>query len=231
MNTTTAPSAARFGLQEADRVGVAASVLCAIHCALAPVLLIALPTFGQVWAHPASHILVALFVVPLAAFSIRKGYRTHGKRWIVGTAAIGILFVLGGAALPAFSKGNVETSQAVEVASSEEGASESVVSEEAVSCDGSACEAGASEGESVVSEEAVGCDGSACEAGASEAEPAVCVDACCPSLQVTETGETKLHIPPAAIVTTLGGVFLIVAHVGNLCSCGHACRASVCTDC
>jgi len=208
MNTTTAPSAARFGLQEADRVGVAASVLCAIHCALAPVLLIALPTFGQVWAHPASHILVALFVVPLAAFSIRKGYRTHGKRWIVGTAAIGILFVLGGAALPAFSKGNVETSQAVEVASSEEGASESVVSEEAVSCDGSAC-----------------------EAGASEAEPAVCVDACCPSLQVTETGETKLHIPPAAIVTTLGGVFLIVAHVGNLCSCGHACRASVCTDC
>ena len=33
-------------LQQADRVGFAASMLCAIHCAAMPLLLAILPTFG-----------------------------------------------------------------------------------------------------------------------------------------------------------------------------------------
>jgi len=95
MNTAT--SSPRFQLPDADRVGVAASVLCAIHCGLAPILLLALPTFGKIWAHPASHALVAIFIVPLAVLSIRKGYQKHRKRWVAITAVIGILCVLIGA--------------------------------------------------------------------------------------------------------------------------------------
>lgn len=46
-----------------------------------------------------------------------------------------------------------------------------------------------------------------------------CVDSCCPSFVVNDAGERSLHIPPASIVTTLGGVFLIMLHVMNLCGC------------
>ncbi len=203
--------------QKADQVGVAASILCAIHCALAPILLLALPTFGRVWAHPASHILVAIFVVPLAVFSIRKGYQTHKKRWILITASIGIFFVLIGAMLPAFTKSNHSNDIATAEANLAPPAqTESITSEEPT------CESACTEGECGL------------VANENEANPAVstgCVDNCCPSLLVDESGETSLHIPPAAIVTTMGGIFLITAHIGNLCSCGHACRTSKCSSC
>ena len=64
MNTTTLTPPA-IDLPKIDRVGVAASVLCAIHCGIAPVLLIAMPAFGRIWAHPASHALVAIFIESL----------------------------------------------------------------------------------------------------------------------------------------------------------------------
>jgi len=196
MNPSTTSIPSSLTLQKVDRVGVVTSVLCAIHCGLAPILLLTLPNFGRIWAHPASHILVAIFVVPLAIFSIRKGYRAHRKRWILVTASIGILSVLIGAMLPAFSEASVMGDTASQGASAPAEGSANLV---------------AGEGDT--------------------ASSSGCVDNCCPSLQVTESGETSLHIPPAAIVTTLGGIFLITAHIGNLCSCGHACRSSKCSSC
>ena len=61
MNTAATAHPNRIQLTEktADRIGVATSVLCAIHCALAPALLIFLPTFGKIWAYSAFHALVA----------------------------------------------------------------------------------------------------------------------------------------------------------------------------
>ena len=46
-----------------------------------------------------------------------------------------------------------------------------------------------------------------------------CVDACCPSIQATADGGWKLHIPLASVLTTIGGLFLIATHIGNLCRC------------
>ncbi len=83
-----------------DRVGVWASVLCAIHCAATPVLLILLPTFGKMWAHPATHWGMALIVVPIAGMMMAKGYQKHGRKWILFTGTFGIFFVLVGAILP-----------------------------------------------------------------------------------------------------------------------------------
>jgi hypothetical protein len=212
MNQTTTVDSARFQLNEkkADRLGVAASVLCAIHCAVAPVLLIALPTFGKIWAHPASHALVAIFIVPLAAFSILKGYRKHQKRWILVSAMIGIFFVLGGAALPAFTK--------FQSLSPEAATSAAPVTESAVAgTDESSCEA-------------------SCEAGC-EAETS-CEGCASEAVDESETTEAAaggtantLHIPPAAIITTLGGVFLIAAHIGNLRSGAGACMTADCRSC
>lgn len=212
MNTPTTTLSSSLTLQKTDRVGVAASVLCAIHCALAPILLIALPSFGRIWAHPASHLLVAIFVVPLAIFSIRKGYRTHKKRWILMTASIGIFFVLIGAMLPALTKGSESPSPSVMETATDSQADDSSFASAPIS------ESSEAEGEVHSAE-------SACDTATG------CVNNCCPSLQVDANGNTSLHIPPAAIVTTLGGIFLITAHIGNLCSCGHARRTKKCLSC
>lgn len=208
MNTTT--TSPRFQLPDADRVGVAASVLCAIHCGIAPILLIALPTFGQIWAHPASHALVAIFIVPLAALSIRKGYKKHRKRWVALFAGIGILCVLVGAVLPALTP-----KKSIPVASQEnltEVTEQETSSEEA--CTTESCESCATASETASENEAT---------TASTAGSVGCIDNCCPSAQISETGEITLHIPPAAIVTTLGGIFLISAHVGNIMGCRQCC--------
>lgn len=108
MQTTPFPESAFAGRLDGDRFGVLASVLCAIHCAVTPFLFLILPSFGRVWAHPASHWGIALFVGPVAA-----------------TASV--------------------------------------------------------------------------------------------------SGKSVLYIPPAAIVTTLGGIALIITHIGNLCAC-RSCR-------
>jgi len=83
-----------------DRIGIFASVLCAIHCALTPVLLILMPTFGKAWAHPSTHWGMAIIVIPIAIFMMRKGYRKHGRKWTVVAGVLGVLFIIVGAILP-----------------------------------------------------------------------------------------------------------------------------------
>ena len=224
-------------LAKADRIGIGASVLCAIHCAVAPFLLLMLPAFGKIWAHPLSHILVAMLVVPLAAFSIRRGYLTHQKRWVLVTAYIGIFVVLTGAALPAFSK-ETQTPIASPNELEKEAKADSDTEGESVFTfsvsDDSETEEVKTEEEStftfLVDDEAEA-ENSKVEGECDMTEGTQCVDDCCPSLLVSDTGETYLNVPPAAIASTLGGLFLIVAHVGNICACGHSCRNGKCKDC
>ena len=83
-----------------DQMGIFASILCAIHCALTPVLLIMLPTFGKAGAHPSTHWGMALIVIPIAVLMMRKGFLSHGKKWIVGVGSLGVLFIVVGAILP-----------------------------------------------------------------------------------------------------------------------------------
>jgi len=207
VTSLTSTFSSRLRLPKADHIGIAASVLCAIHCAVAPFLLLALPAVGKIWAHPASHILVALLVVPLAAISIQRGYVAHRKRWVLITAYLGILVVLAGSALPLFSKG---TQPPISSMQDPGPAPESNLSLASSSIDDTSSMSG-SEDESF--------------------EDMECIDNCCPSLQITESGESELYVPPAAIVTTLGGIFLIVAHIGNICCSGRSCRAGKCDDC
>lgn len=183
----------------ADRLGVVASVLCAIHCAATPFLLLMLPAFGKAWSHPATHWGMALLVVPLAGFMIRSSYRKYGRKWIVGAGSAGILFILCGAAAP-----YVEQPPGSTAAAEAEGAApdqDAVVADDEDPCEG--CEL--------------------CEANKAgeESDAEVCTDNCCPSLQEAEDGSWTLNIPTASILTTLGGAFLIATHIGNirLCQC------------
>ena len=95
-----------------DRFGVWASVLCAIHCLIAPLLFLAVPTFAGIWAHPSSHALIALFVLPLAGTVLLQGYRVHRKLWVAGAAVLGAGCVVAGCVLP-FLGGPPEAAAAV----------------------------------------------------------------------------------------------------------------------
>ncbi|MFT6793971.1 MAG: hypothetical protein ACJAR1_001972 [Rubritalea sp.] len=163
-----------------DRVGIFASILCAIHCALTPLLLILLPTFGKAWSHPSTHWGMAIVVIPIAFFMLVKGYKRHAKKWIIFVGSIGILLIIIGAILPYTESSAIGSSRAGLVSNSGEIAAQSTC---------------------------------AVHGG--------CVDNCCPSIVENEAGETSLHIPPASIVTTLGGLFLIAIHIGNLCGCSN----------
>lgn len=177
MQTATYPEAATTSRLDADRLGVIASVLCAIHCAVTPFLLLILPSFGRVWAHPASHWGMALLVIPVAATMVLRGFRRHRRRWVVGCGSLGILLVIAGAVLP-FLEAGKNASSGISFPLS----------------------------------------------GFASGEFVSCTDSCCPST-ATVSGKRVLHIPPASIVTTLGGIALIITHLGNLCAC-RACRES-----
>lgn len=99
-----------------DRLGVFASVACAVHCLAAPLLFLAAPALGDLWAHPLSHALIALLVLPLAASVLWRGYRTHRKNWIAVSAVIGMSAVLLGCALP-FTGAEAQASDAAACAS------------------------------------------------------------------------------------------------------------------
>ncbi|MFC7338344.1 MerC domain-containing protein [Haloferula chungangensis] len=157
-HSSAAKSATKAPSKRNDRIGVIASALCAVHCALTPVLLLALPSFGQIWAHPLSHWAAALLVVPLAAWSMLKGYPRHRRKWVVAAGMSGIALVLLGAAAPWLFSDPAPAA-------------------------------------------------------------ATCTDACCPSTYLGDDGSQRLHIPLASILTTIGGLFLIISHIGNLCRC------------
>ena len=81
------------------------SAACTVHCLVAPFLFLAMPRFAGMWAHPASHALVALVVLPLAATVVRNGYRRHGRRWIIVAALLGTGFIVAGSVLPYLDAG------------------------------------------------------------------------------------------------------------------------------
>lgn len=59
----------------ADRIGITASTLCAIHCALVPVLLTALPLTGlQFLANPWLEWSMILFALLIGIFAIGRSY-------------------------------------------------------------------------------------------------------------------------------------------------------------
>lgn len=81
-----------------DRWGILLSSLCAIHCLITPVLLLALPVLGGYFHNPLVHIIMALFVVPVGLFAFWSGYKHHKKVSLFVMGIVGLSLV-GGAPL------------------------------------------------------------------------------------------------------------------------------------
>ena len=82
-------------LQQADRVGFAASMLCAVHCAAMPLVLALLPTLGlgtAGWIDIDQAIVV--FATLLAAITLSIGWRRHRayRAWGLLVPALGLLW-------------------------------------------------------------------------------------------------------------------------------------------
>ncbi|MEM9721589.1 MAG: MerC domain-containing protein [Bacteroidota bacterium] len=88
-----------------DWLGFSASLACALHCALLPVLL-TLSAFGSLYFLEAPIFEYSFIVLSfgIASFSLVQGYRKHHQRWdALSIAALGFICIL----LGQFSEGNM----------------------------------------------------------------------------------------------------------------------------
>jgi len=91
-------ASSRVSSFSADNLGVWASALCVVHCVMTPVLI----SMSVVFAHlipgeERTHRTLAVGVAVLGAIALVKGFRTHGRRRILGVMALGLVFIFAGA--------------------------------------------------------------------------------------------------------------------------------------
>jgi hypothetical protein len=84
-----------------DRIGIAASALCAVHCAATPILLASLPTlqFTEWMASPEFHQIAAIICVSLVSISIWPAFHRHRDYRVLGLSTTGLALILGAAFL------------------------------------------------------------------------------------------------------------------------------------
>lgn len=97
-------------LRSADRVGFAASLLCAVHCALMPVVLALLPAFGlKVGGWIDFDQAFVVFGSLLAATTLTLGYRRHRAFHAWMLLVPGLLLVWGASFTPLHQHGVAHT--------------------------------------------------------------------------------------------------------------------------
>ncbi len=74
-----------------DRFGAAGSLLCAVHCALMPMLLALIPSLGLAFfQRDGVELAVVVFVTVLGLSSLLLGYRRHHVLRALGLLALGL---------------------------------------------------------------------------------------------------------------------------------------------
>jgi hypothetical protein len=82
----------------ADRLGILASALCIIHCAVTPILLSASAAFAQFLpGEEHTHRSLAVIVAALGAIAIGRGLRAHRRVRVASLMAAGLFCIFTGA--------------------------------------------------------------------------------------------------------------------------------------
>ncbi|WP_309380652.1 MerC domain-containing protein [Cerasicoccus frondis] len=74
-----------------DHLAISMAVICAIHCLVTPVLLVALPILATTfWVDEHFHIWMLLLVIPTTSLAMFSGCRKHRDRLVVVLALLGV---------------------------------------------------------------------------------------------------------------------------------------------
>ena len=80
-----------------DRIGATGSIVCALHCALLPVVIAVLPSLGiAAWLGDGFEQAFVLFATLLGLFSVVWGYRRHGAIRALGLLVPGLAVLWAG---------------------------------------------------------------------------------------------------------------------------------------
>jgi len=81
-----------------DILGISLSLICAIQCAIAPILLSIAPIIPK-WAHFGHGWIWISCILLIAVWSIGRGYKKHQNKTVLYIATIGVGFLLTGTLL------------------------------------------------------------------------------------------------------------------------------------
>lgn len=77
-----------------DKMGIAFSSACVVHCILVAFLPVFFPAIA-VYTHSSwVHVSVAIIILFTSPLAFLPGYRRHGLTWILATAVSGLFFIL-----------------------------------------------------------------------------------------------------------------------------------------
>jgi hypothetical protein len=77
-----------------DQVGISLSALCAVHCALTPLVILFLPVMiGKSYDSPLFHIILALLIIPIGLRAFMTGFRHHKRMRVFYLGIPGLLIV------------------------------------------------------------------------------------------------------------------------------------------
>lgn len=78
-----------------DHLAIGMATVCAVHCLLTPILVIALPIIAtSFFVHEDFHLWMILLVLPTTCFAIFMGCRKHKDKWVGLLSAIGLSILI-----------------------------------------------------------------------------------------------------------------------------------------
>ncbi|WP_269523969.1 MerC domain-containing protein [Coraliomargarita parva] len=91
-----------------DQLAISMAAICAVHCLLTPILIIALPIIATTFfVHEDFHIWMLAGVIPTTSFAVFMGCRKHKDKWVVTLSAFGLSLLVGALAFERLSHGEV----------------------------------------------------------------------------------------------------------------------------
>jgi hypothetical protein len=79
-----------------DRLGIAFSSVCVVHCIAVAFLPLLFPALSVYTHQPWVHIVVGITILFTSPLAFIPGYRKHGLSWIMSVAMFGLLLIVTG---------------------------------------------------------------------------------------------------------------------------------------
>ncbi|MFW6093024.1 MAG: MerC domain-containing protein [Pseudomonadota bacterium] len=92
------PASDQTRRRRADRLAIALSALCLVHCLAIPLAVVVTPALAValVGSETTLHVLLLAVALPVTVYALGHGYRIHGRRWCVALGGVGLaLMTLG----------------------------------------------------------------------------------------------------------------------------------------